>query len=56
MDVISPSVSSLVMLIYFISFGVNLLGCMWYMIAWFGGVEDSWLSTKVTPPLLAPPE
>eukprot|EP00873_Tetraselmis_striata_P000463 jgi/Tetstr1/420727/TSEL_011810.t1 len=45
-DIISPSVSSLIMLCYFIAFGVNILGCMWYMIAWYGGSENSWLTTK----------
>lgn len=48
-DIISPSVSSLIMLCYFIAFGVNILGCMWYMIAWYGGSENSWLTTKVCP-------
>eukprot|EP00873_Tetraselmis_striata_P018851 jgi/Tetstr1/439115/TSEL_002980.t1 len=46
MDVFSPAVSSLVMLLYFIAFMVNLLGCIWYIIGWYGGYQDSWLITK----------
>lgn len=50
-DKISPSTSALFMLMYFVAFLVNLLGCLWYIIGTAGGVQNSWLADFVCPPL-----
>eukprot|EP00191_Tetraselmis_sp_GSL018_P004460 CAMPEP_0177620452 /NCGR_PEP_ID=MMETSP0419_2-20121207/26912_1 /TAXON_ID=582737 /ORGANISM="Tetraselmis sp., Strain GSL018" /LENGTH=656 /DNA_ID=CAMNT_0019120009 /DNA_START=247 /DNA_END=2214 /DNA_ORIENTATION=- len=43
---VSPAVSTLVMLMYFVAFLVNILGCLWYFIGVQNGMEDSWMTSK----------
>eukprot|EP00192_Tetraselmis_astigmatica_P006785 CAMPEP_0117675072 /NCGR_PEP_ID=MMETSP0804-20121206/15400_1 /TAXON_ID=1074897 /ORGANISM="Tetraselmis astigmatica, Strain CCMP880" /LENGTH=750 /DNA_ID=CAMNT_0005484031 /DNA_START=387 /DNA_END=2639 /DNA_ORIENTATION=+ len=45
-DKVSPAVSTLVMLMYYVCFLVNIVACVWYFIGHVGGTDSSWLSNK----------